>query len=453
MTHNPFQDPNFNYINSCKSTRDTFFSLSNHFKNNRWLGKNNVYRIGCVKKIEKEEEDGISYNQRHLSQYIASSVPLHCMDGWSYLGKSIYSALMGDSYTSRHLAYYAQLRAVMSLLSSQGIGVFNKTHFYINNTNSTHLINNNHSRTNKSGTHIAVRDAFNNWINNDASISMLGNIIKPEGINLSDWFNHLSAGSPLGFIGLDLLKRWGCDLRNFKLDHDARNEASYRPTQINDPNNTPINTTLDLITEIWEDFRPMALGNRFDLHLLKYSIHQYSSSTDRGNYLTEKKIIKTLEGIGIDDESRVNILKDYLKRANDSKCLIIEQANKKIDYNKDENYYLKMISRDENYHLKMISRAVILLHLASASTKSLMKETNTKRNEIEFWWKSFGVNRGLWDNSQLDPLDYMFDEIEEALSEISPDTLTSVSDLRVKKSLEIITLSMCERIGLMSICL
>ncbi len=442
MTHNPFQDPNFDYKNSYKNTQGTFFSLSNHFKNNRWLGKNNVYRIGCVKKIEKEEKDGIPYNQRHLSQYIASSIPLHCMDGWSYLGKSIYSALMGDSYTSRHLAYYAQLRAAMSLLSSQGIGILRNIHFYIDDVNSTHLINNNRSGINRRGTHDAVRDAFSNWINDDTSISMLGNIIKPEGINLSDWFDHLSAGSPLGFIGLDLLKRWGCDLKNFKLDHDARNEASYRPTQINDPNNTSINTTLDLITEIWEDLRPMALGNRFDLHLLKYSIHKYNNSTGRSKYWTKRKIIKTLEEVGINDEFRLEFLKDYLEKTNNNKCLIIEQASKKTNCNKDKNY-----------HLKMISRAVILLHLASASTKSLMKETNTKRNEIEFWWKNFGVNRGLWDSSQLNPLDYMFDEIEEALSEISLDTFTNVSDLRVKKSLEIITLSMCERIGLTSICL
>lgn len=441
MEHNPFRDTNFDYMNSRESTRDTFLGLSNHFKNNRWLGGNNVYRIGCVEKIKDDEKNNIPYNQRHLSQYIASSIPLHCMDGWSYLGKSIYSALMGDSHTSRHLAYYAQLRAVMSLFSSQGIGIFNKTHFYINNVNSIHRINHQNTNVFIRPTHDAVNEIFDNWINNDMSVSMLGKIIKPEGIKLSDWFDYLFVGDPFGFIGQNFIKYLGYDLDNFKLDREARNEASYRPTQINVSKATSIDTTLSLITEIWEDLCPVVFGNRLDLHLLKYSIHKYSSSTGRGEYLTEKKIIRTLEGIGIDD-ARVGILKDYLKRANNSKCLIIEQANKRTECYKDENY-----------HLKMISRAVILLHLASASTGLLMKETSTQKSDIEFWWKDFGVNRGLWDSSQLDPLDYMFDEIEEALIEMNSGTFTESFDLRNRRSLEIITLSMCELIGLKNICL
>lgn len=446
MSHNPFRDISFDYVSSRDYTRDTFFTLHKHFKNKRWLGSNNIYRNKCVSEIKDREDSSTPHNKRHLSQYITFSAPIHCVDGWSYLGRSIYSALLGDSHASRHLAYYAELRAIMSLLASQGIGIFNNIHFYIDSINSIHRVN--HTGTSnvfKRGTHDAVYDGFDNWVKNSACITTLGDIIKPEGINLEDWFNHLFVGNPLGFIGQTFLEHLGYDLQHFSSDRDARNEASYRPTQTGVGNRISLEETINLITEIWNDLRPAAPGKIFDLHLLKYSIHKYSKGTGRTGtreYLTDKRILKCLESIGIDDKSRQNNLKNYLKKSNKSSCLIIEQANKRTNYD-----------RDANYHLHMISRAVILLHIASGSIKTLMKDTNTSRGDIQFWWEKFGIDRGLWNDSQPDPLDYMLDDIEEYLSEINDGSFDDIYDLRMKKSLEMIDLSIFERIALNNICL
>jgi hypothetical protein len=68
---------------------------------------------------------------RHLAQYIAASSILHCADGWSYLGRAINCLLKGDPHRVVHLAYYAELRAALSLLASEAIGVFSRNNFVI----------------------------------------------------------------------------------------------------------------------------------------------------------------------------------------------------------------------------------------------------------------------------------------------------------------------------------
>ena len=75
--------------------------------------------------------------ERNLAQYIAASVALHANDGWSYLGRSVSCLLAGDTHRALHLAYYAELRASMSLLAGAGIGIFDKKHFIVPTTNST----------------------------------------------------------------------------------------------------------------------------------------------------------------------------------------------------------------------------------------------------------------------------------------------------------------------------
>src|SRR5438067_355249 len=101
-----------------------------------WIGKSNAYSGDIIEKIKMDSVAHRIRNPRHLSQYISASCLLHCADGWSYLGKAIVLLLRGDPHRCRHLAYYAELRAAMSLLAADGIGIFNNTHFVFDGPNS-----------------------------------------------------------------------------------------------------------------------------------------------------------------------------------------------------------------------------------------------------------------------------------------------------------------------------
>jgi hypothetical protein len=66
-----------------------------------------------------------------IIRVLAASAPNHCMDGWSYVSRSLSSLLAGDPHAARHLAYYAQLRAALSLLANLGVGVVDGINFAV----------------------------------------------------------------------------------------------------------------------------------------------------------------------------------------------------------------------------------------------------------------------------------------------------------------------------------
>lgn len=98
---------------SRKSVEDTYGHLKTHIKSKKWIGTTNRYRLKCTVALFKDTQPGKGINSRNLAQYIAASAPLHCADGWSVLGRAIDSHSRGDFDASRHLAYYAELRAAL----------------------------------------------------------------------------------------------------------------------------------------------------------------------------------------------------------------------------------------------------------------------------------------------------------------------------------------------------
>ena len=76
--------------------------LRNYAANGAWLAPNNIYFSNCISEI-----DNGNIVEADLCEYVAASAVMHCIDGYSYLGRSIQSLLSADSYTATHLAYYA----------------------------------------------------------------------------------------------------------------------------------------------------------------------------------------------------------------------------------------------------------------------------------------------------------------------------------------------------------
>lgn len=98
-----------------------------------WLSKSNKY---LLKTIQTIYDDSVARPPRivskYLKDYIAISSILHCKDAWDYYSNSISAMLEGNMSNAIHLAYYAELRATVSFLASEGIGIFNSKHYYVN---------------------------------------------------------------------------------------------------------------------------------------------------------------------------------------------------------------------------------------------------------------------------------------------------------------------------------
>ena len=198
----------------------TTAGLKPFFKRATWIGKTNHYAADVVARL-KAALPTSPERKRNLAQYIAASVALHSNDGWSYLGRSVACLLAGDAHRALHLAYYAELRASMSLLASAGIGIFNTRHFIVPAANSTTDL-----RFGQ-GTHLIAWLALKQWSLQAASGALFAQLIRPEGRTLDQWFQPQGGASTLAPQARSWFMQWGMDLDLATKDRDARNELSY----------------------------------------------------------------------------------------------------------------------------------------------------------------------------------------------------------------------------------
>ena len=114
--------------------------LSVHWKKGSWIARSNRYRKEADKEVRTDEKSGRGVAGAQLAQYVAASAIVHCYDGWSYLGRALEAEMAADPDAAIHLAYYAELRAAMALLASEGIGVFDAHHAVVSNIGTCHIL-------------------------------------------------------------------------------------------------------------------------------------------------------------------------------------------------------------------------------------------------------------------------------------------------------------------------
>lgn len=148
--------------------QQTLQQLTMHFQTGKWIASTNRYLGNCSDSIYQDLNRG-TLNHSDLAQYIAASVALHCADGWSYLGRALECHACGDGEAASHLAYYAELRAAMSLLAAEGQGIFNTQHIIVDSHRNCRPISRLHF-----GTHEVAWFAFKTWAFQHSSADLLG---------------------------------------------------------------------------------------------------------------------------------------------------------------------------------------------------------------------------------------------------------------------------------------
>ena len=112
------------------------------------------------------------------------------------LGRAIDCHSRGDFDASRHLAYYAELRAALSLLAAEGVGIFDDRHFIINTPKDCLHIGAlpRAGRRSDLGTHYFAWAALEHWSDLRRSVELLGKIISASGFALVDWLDNFGTG-------------------------------------------------------------------------------------------------------------------------------------------------------------------------------------------------------------------------------------------------------------------
>lgn len=419
-----------------------------------WLLDNNIYTTNCVQQIRTDIANikNLSCNNQ-LGEYIAISSLLHCVDGWSYLGRSLECHSRGDAHNAIHLAYYAELRAAMSILAIQGIGIFDRQHFVIDQDKKCILIGDNSGKS--YGTHEIVWLAFKFWSEQKEARDLLMEIIHPFNYSLKDWFLAIQKVEKTNedpILG-KFLQDWGMDLDYFIDDKKMRNELSYRPTKMKNQVEYNLEKNLVFLNNFWSIFEPSEV-NRFenlDQHLIFFTINNIFNRSeidifddDINDVLTyDMKINSLLDFMNI-NEKKSQQLSNFFSNFDRIPSNIIFESTKK-GYTKDRKIEQTPI----------ISRAALLLRVATGLCSRLLENTEIVKEELNFWWNPLGIERGLWkQGEEPDEFTDLWADIETAIEETKKwnfenrNEQSCLVNLIDTHSQYIMRLGECERIAL-----
>ena len=343
-------------------------------------------------------------------EYLAASAIHHCFDGWSYLGRALQAEMSCDPDAARHLGYYAELRAAMGLLASEGIGVFDREHVVVDANGLCQGI------TNGGTTHSFTWDALQTWAGAKKASDVLLRVIMVQGITLDEWLDQFRS-TGVQAIAADWLSSWGLDLHRMTQDRDARNTASYRPTALETSGPRPIVEVMQSITGMWRIFEPSgsAAFRDLDRHLLRRSLesvfrmaHPHSRSPKQAPAQYRTRVEHMLNALHLSDVAR-NSIRQFLDPRDASSRVTLPSDASGTDF-----------PRDINHSKQVLARATLLLRIATGCARELLDSTGEDlRNLLEFWWSDASVRRRMWPE-QTPPGSFtdLWDDVDDSLETI-----------------------------------
>ncbi len=374
---------------SRSKVEDYFIALPSDLRSTKWLRQTNRYRQNCTALYQKDLKAN-AVNERDLIAYISASAPTHVIDGWSYLGRAVDAALRGDAYAATHLGYYAELRAAMGILASEGIGIFQSRHPVVEGQGTT-------STFRGKTTHSDIWPILRYWATLRRAADLLDDLVRPHSIPLSRWLTTTGVTIPVRAVAQHWLTSWGLDLAVVDDDHDNRNLASYRPSEFRRPQ-INVDQQTNFVEELWQLFEPSA-ARRFP------NIERLLLRTARRKGTRSVPSVSDVENLGLTAQESSDWVA-FLQRTDDPSPLRLAEDQVSIE--------------DPTCHQRIISRAALLLFLASAAARSLLSNARYSSDDLRFWWRRHGEDRALWPRGLEpgDPRD-LWADIAQAISDSS----------------------------------
>lgn len=372
---------------------------------------------------------------------VALSAPQHCMDGWAYISRSLGALLSGDPHASRHLAYYAQLRAALCILANLGIGIFNGVNFAVTGPTRTDRVDPaaRGQRSNSGlGTHAAVWKILRDWGSSGTTASILLDLIRIRGSTLKTCISSLWPGFSPATSASDLISAWGLDLQRGTNERRQRNISSYAPQALN-PLIQSVRSELAFVEDLWDLVEPSTGPNfdKLDRHLLRsmfWKQHDLVSNMPReqGAIGTHFKFLPAQIAAIADQDF-------LLGRTEPTTPKLLDLAR---------------ATTDPAQPVEMIARALLLLRAATAVTYENLVSAgvNCANGELRPWLNKLAIERGYWKpGEELTNATDLFAGVSVALMDLAkskPKDPACLYDWLSNTHKGIPTVTEAERIGL-----
>jgi len=383
------------------------------FPQKRLIGPRNYYLIDTKTKTDTLDIRNIKKDQ--ISQYIAASTLSHCFDAWNYFSRGIESLLNGDIGSTIHFVYYSELRAVMSMMATIGIGIFNHRHVYFNTSNVPIFP--------RSPTHPFAKDLITAWSQSVKYKELLLQSIIINNRTLFEWINAsgaVSSGAYVSMVVKNWLDNWSVDL-NIHRDQGIRNEASYRPHF--EYYEVDVKKGLKNLNIIWSSLEPTN-NNRFselDKYLLRLAFEELferSTGNSRDHSSYEPFVRTAFENLGEPLSQR--LYNFILRKISRQEHFILRKAKK-------DSVNIRINQKDP---FPMICRAILLLRISTGVTEHFLNDCNIDKKILGFWWENISIKLGILKNGHsIIETSELYADIRESFNEINSKA-NSIIDVR-----------------------
>lgn len=360
---------------------------SANFASDSFLAGSNSYQVGVGESVKNLFATASGpLNAPDLVESIAVSSILHLYDGWSYLAQALRATFRNEDAIARHLAYYGELRASLSILASHGIGVFSTQHVVVDASEDVHKFT-------KGNTHTLAWSALEAWGKTSISGILIGAEIQAFGRDMGDWIIAFQGTSTPSLVGADWVENWGIDLSAFSSDKKTRNEVSYGVDFDHSKICHTPKTIEPWLRELWLTSEPGgAPFELLDRYLVRSTLEGIYNTKFKNSLHTpeqstadlREKMLDACITIGLDADEIVDF---FIRDVCEEDLLVMKLARS------------RSAVQDSLQYQEVMSRTYLLLRLATASVSSLLHKASLSTDDLAFWWIKASEASGLWDGA------------------------------------------------------
>jgi len=321
------------------------------------------------------------FTTQQVLDVLAATGPSHCLDGWTFLSRALAALLSGDTHTTRHLAYYAQLRAALSLLHCHGIGIFNRVNFVVDASGALHHIGTNRPTKAGLGTHSAAWAALSGWADQMGTASVFLKSVEFRGVSLLECIDAVWPSAVAAPLVSKVIDEWGVDLKRSAEEHESRNISSYCAHAFNAAD-SKLSSRLALVQSIWHGLEPDGGGGfpSLDRHLLRKFLELMKAEQSK---ITPQHNLWKTAFPRLDPRVRAFVTQDFIER--------VEQPSDLLVFSHADS------TQPGDVHA-MVCRALLLPRSATAVVRSacLDAQFDLPADDLQPCFHTVGLDTGLW---------------------------------------------------------